>query len=243
VALLRAIRTAFDLQGLDDVRLAQLAQIAENDFVGARCGIMDQMAASLADEANALFLDTRSLEYRRIPLPADADLVVIHSGVSHGIAGGEYNTRRAECEQAAKLLGVAQLRDLTADDLGRLAGLVEPLGRRARHVLTEDERVLEAVAALEASDMARLGELFAASHASMRDDFEVSVPDVDLLVALAQADEQIYGARLTGGGFGGSVVMLAHAGAGREAGGRIAQAYAERSGQSPTLLVPPGGPT
>jgi galactokinase len=238
VALLRAIREAFTLNDLDDVNLALLGQKAENDFVGARCGIMDQMAASLADETTALFLDTRSLEFRRVPLPATADLVVIHSGVSHGIAGGEYNTRRAECEEAARQLNVPQLRDLTPADLPRIAQLPEPLGRRARHVLTEDERVLESIAALDAADLPRLGELFLASHISMRDDFEVSAPEVDLLVELAQADPNVYGARMTGGGFGGSVVMLAHLGQGKLAGERIARGYAERSGQSPRMLVP-----
>jgi galactokinase len=241
VAILRAIRQAFELQDLNDVDLALLGQQAENDFVGARCGIMDQMAASLADETTALFLDTRSLEFRRIPLPADADLVVIHSGVAHGLAGGEYNTRRAECEEAARQLGVPQLRDLTNDDLPRIARLPEPLDRRARHVLTEDERVLDSITALSESDLARLGQLFSASHVSMRDDFEVSVAEVDLLVDLARADADVYGARMTGGGFGGSVVMLAHRGQGRLAGERITQVYAERSGRTPTLLVPPAG--
>jgi galactokinase len=238
VAVLRAMRETFDLE-LDDVKLALLGQRAENEFVGARCGIMDQMAASLADASSALFLDTRSLEYRRVPLPAEADLVVIHSGVSHEISGGDYNTRRAECEEAARQLGVQQLRDLTVSDAGRVNALPEPLNRRARHVMTEDARVLAAVTALESADLVRLGQLFEESHASMRDDFEVSVPDVDLLVAIAQAEPAVFGARMTGGGFGGSVVMLAHSGAGRRVGERIAQDYAERSGRRPKLLVPP----
>jgi galactokinase len=239
VALLRALREAYVWPDLDDVKLALLGQVAENDFVGARCGIMDQMAASLADGGTALFLDTRSLTFRRVPLPTDAELVVVHSGVTHGIAGGEYNTRRAECEAAAEQLGVAQLRDLSSADLPRIDRLPEPLARRARHVVTEDERVLDAVAALDRSDLTRLGALFDQSHASMRDDFEVSVSDVDLLVELAQADSSIFGARMTGGGFGGSVVMLARAGEGRSAGERILQTYAERSGRTPQLLVPP----
>src|SRR5215207_2230097 len=147
VALLRALRDAFALE-LDDTRLALLGQTAENEFVGARCGIMDQMAVNLADTRTALFLDTRSLEYRRVPLPSAADLVVIHSGVSHGIAGGEYNARRADCEAAAAQLGVSQLRDVTSADLPRLAVLPERLARRARHVVTEDDRVLATVEAL-----------------------------------------------------------------------------------------------
>jgi galactokinase len=159
--------------------------------------------------------------------------------VSHDLAAGDYNTRRAECEEAARQLGVPQLRDLSLADLARLEGLPDPLSRRARHVVTEDERVLEAVQALEASDVGRLGELFYASHASMRDDFEVSVPAIDLLVEIAAAETDIYGARMTGGGFGGSVVMLAQRDRGRAAAQRIAGAYAERSGRSPTVLVPP----
>jgi galactokinase len=238
VAILRALREAFALRPLDDVQLAKLGQIAENEFVGAHCGIMDQMAASLADQTTALFLDTRSLDFRRIALPAAADLAVIHSGVTHGIAAGDYNTRRAECEEAARRLGVAQLRDLTPADLPRVNQLPRPFDKRARHVLTEDGRVLEAVEALESQDVTRLGELFLKSHASMRDDFEVSVPEVDLLVELAREDPAVYGARLTGGGFGGSVVILAHAGQGRAVGERVASAYTERSGRTATLLVP-----
>jgi galactokinase len=237
VAVLRAIREAFEVE-FDDVRLALLGQEAENDFVGARCGIMDQMSVNLADLTTALFLDTRSLEFRRVPLPAEADLVVIDSGVSHEISGGDYNTRRAECEEAARLLGVAQLRDVTSADLARVERLPDPLDRRARHVVTEDERVLQAVDALEASDLSRLGDLFAASHRSMRDDFEVSVPHVDLLVEIAERHPDVYGARMTGGGFGGAVVMLARSGCGQEAGATIARDYAGRSSRTPRLLVP-----
>ena len=239
ISVLRAIRDAFDLE-LEDLRLAQLGQRAENEFVGARSGIMDQMAATFADEHSALFLDTRTLEYRRVPLPQDADLVVIHSGVEHEISRGDYNTRRAECEAAAQSLGVAQLRDLTFEDLPRIEQLHDPLGRRARHVLTEDQRVLDAVTALEAGNLERLGELFYASHASMRDDFEVSVPEIDLMVELASAAAEIYGARMTGGGFGGSVVILARGGRGPEVAARLARVYASRSGRMPSVLVPPG---
>jgi galactokinase len=237
VSLLRGLRTAFGLT-LDDVQLALLGQRAENQFVGAQCGIMDQMAASLADEHTALFLDARSLEYQRVPLPAAADWVVINSGVAHDHAAGDYNTRRAECEAACRLLGVGQLRDLDFADLPRVETLPEPLRGRARHVITEDRRVLDAVAALRLGDLARLGELFYASHQSMRDDYQVSIAAIDLLVDLARQRPEVYGARLTGGGFGGSVVMCARAGTGRAAAGQIAREYAERSGQRPTVLVP-----
>jgi galactokinase len=238
VSLLRALRAAFGL-ALDDVQIARLGQRSENEFVGAQVGIMDPMAASLADEGTALFLDARSLHYERVPLPAGADLVVINSGVAHNHAAGDYNTRRAECERACALLGVRQLRDLDAADLPRVEALPEPLRRRARHVVTEDERVVAAVAALRAGDCERLGALFYASHASQRDDYEVSVPEIDLLVDLARADGEVYGARLTGGGFGGSVVLLAHAGRGADVAGRVTREYAARSARTPRVLVPP----
>lgn len=236
VALLRALRAAFGLD-LDDVRLALLAQRAESAFVGARVGVMDQMAASLADDRTALFLDTRSLAWERVPLPRGAELVVIDSGVRHDHAAGGYNVRRSECERAATLLGVASLRDAGPDDVAR-AALPDPLSRRARHVVTENARVLEALAAMRAGDLARLGALFDASHESLRDDFEVSVPETDLLVDLARREPEVFGARLTGGGFGGSVVILARTGAGREVAVRVSRGYASHTGTAATTLVP-----
>ena len=238
VAVLRALRAQFNL-ALDDVSLAKLGQRAENEFVGARSGIMDQMAASLGDAGSALFLDTRTLEFRKVPLPTKADLVVIDSGVSHAIAGGDYNTRRSECEEASRLLGAPQLRDVTPSELSRVAELPEPLNRRARHVVTEDARVLMAVGAMEQDDVIELGRLFNVSHISMRDDFEVSVPEVDLLVELAQAEPHVYGARLTGGGFGGSVVILAGVGQAGKVAASVSEAYARGSGVQPRILVPP----
>ena len=130
------------------------------------------------------------------------------------------------------------LRELGPADLPRVEALPEPLRRRVRHVVTENERVLRAVEAMRGGDLARLGELFYESHASMRDDYEVSVPEIDLIVELARAGGDVYGARLTGGGFGGSVVMLAHAGCGRSAAGRVARGYAAHSGRTPRGLVP-----
>lgn len=237
VALLRTLREAFSL-ALDDVALALCGQRAENEFVGARVGVMDQMAASLADARTALLLDTRSLAYQRLPLPVSADLVVLDSGVKHAHAASNYNLRRAECERACVLLDVAQLRDLSLADLPRIGALPAPLDRRARHVVTENARVLAAVAALRAGDLPWLGALFAASHASQRDDYEVSVPEVDRLVTLAEREPAVYGARLTGGGFGGSIVLLARAGTGRAAAERIAAAYAAESGRAPALPPP-----
>ena len=237
VAVLRALRIAFAL-AIDDVTLARLAQKAEREFVGAPVGIMDQMVASLGVEGAALFLDTRTLGTELVAIPSGAALVVIDSGVKHEIAHGEYRTRRAECEQAAALLGVPELRDVSARDLSRLAALPEPLSRRARHVVTENARVLEAVVAMKAGDLARVGALFDASHASMRDDYQVSVPEVDTLVRAAAADPAIFGARLTGGGFGGAIVALARAGEEAGAARRISERYAKETGRQGTVLLP-----
>jgi galactokinase len=237
ISLLRALRDAFDL-ALSDEDLARLGQRAENEFVGAPVGIMDQMACSFADQSHALFLDTRTLGYERVPIPAGGALIVINSGVAHQHAGGDYRTRRAECERAAALLDVPQLRDAGLDDLARISRLPDPLSRRARHVVSENARVLETVAALRASDLPAVGRLFSASHASMRDDFEVSVPAVDGLVEIAESQAGVYGARLTGGGFGGSIVALAGPEGVRAAAERIAAEYTRRSGHQATVLVP-----
>ncbi len=240
VSLLRALREAFGLK-IDDVQIALAGQKAENDFVGAPVGVMDQMASSLADEKTALFLDTRSLQYEKIPLPAEAELVVIDSGISHSHSAGEYRTRRRECESAAELLGVHQLRDLTPQDLWRLPSLPEPLDRRTRHVITENARVRSAVAALRERDLPRLGKLLYASHESLRNDFEVSIPEIDRLVELASEEPDVFGARITGGGFGGSIVAVARQGTGRKAGERIAARYAENGKRKGTVLVPAPG--
>ena len=237
VALLRGLRAAFALE-IDDLEIALAGQRAENDFVGAPVGVMDQMAASLGDEGKALFLDTRALRFERVPLPAGAELVVIDSGISHSHAGGEYRVRRQECEQAAELLGFRQLRDLDNQDLWRLAALPEPLDRRARHVITENARVRSAVAAMQEGDLVRLGKLLNLSHQSLRDDFEVSLPEIDLLVDLAQKQPDVYGARITGGGFGGSVVIVARAGTGRKVGEKLVEEYGKRTRRKGTLLVP-----
>lgn len=213
VALLRALRGRYGLP-LDDVALAKLAHWGETRHVGVPVGMLDPMACSLADERSALFLDVRSLAHQRVPLPSTAELVVVDSGVAHRHAEGGYRTRRAECERAAELLGVASLRDATVEGVETLP---EPYAARARHVLGENERVLMGVEALRAGDAERFGDLFWASHASLRDDFEVSVPEVDAIVERARALPEILGARITGGGFGGAVVALARRGRGRAA--------------------------
>jgi len=221
VALLRALRQAFAVP-IDDVALARVAQAAENDFVGAPVGIMDQMAASLGDSASALFLDTRDLVWERIAVPSSMELAIVDSGISHRHAGGDYRRRREECEQAARLLGVGALRDVTLDDRARIDALPAPLPRRVRHVVTENARVLAMVDALRAEDPARCGALLDAAHASLRDDFQVSLPSIDRLVDIARRQPDAYGARLTGGGFGGAIVVLTRAGR----GGVVARAAA-----------------
>ncbi|MBY0497974.1 MAG: galactokinase [Cyanobacteria bacterium] len=236
VALLRALRIMCRFT-IGDLEIAQLAQRVETEFIGAPIGIMDQMSCSLGHPDKALFIDTRSLHYERIKWPPHAGLIVINSGIVHAHAGGEYAVRRRESFSAAALLGVRYLRDATLDSLERVR-LPSPLDRRARHVITENARVLEAVQALRDRDPDRLGELFNASHLSMKHDYETSTPEIDTLVEIAQADPGVYGARLTGGGFGGSVVMIAHAGRAAAAADRIATAYTKTAGIPGTVLVP-----
>ncbi|HET9023077.1 MAG TPA: galactokinase [Burkholderiaceae bacterium] len=233
VATLRALRELLALP-FDDVRIAQLAQRAEIEHAGVRCGIMDQMAASLADPTRALFLDTRTLARRLVPLPPESAVLVLDSGVARELAGSGYNTRRAECEEAARQLGVSALRDVGVDDLVRVAALPEPLRRRARHVVTENQRVLDAVRGVDA---ARFGALMNASHASLRDDYEVSVPALDRLVALLQATSEVHGARLTGAGFGGACVALCASGSVDRVAARVLRDYEQQGGRG-RLLVP-----
>ena len=238
VSMLRALRTAFRLD-FNDIQLAQMGQKIENDFVGAHVGILDQMACALGEWGYALFLDVKNMTYERIPLPLDeVDLVIINSGVVHQHSNGDYNRRRAECEQACAALKITDLRELGMKDLPRLDTLDDVLKRRARHVVTENDRVHHAVDALRARDLKTLGRLFYESHASMRDDYEVSVDAVDQLVELFRKEKDIYGARLTGGGFGGSIVALAKKDKGFEIAHRVAEAFAKNSLNTPTVLTP-----
>lgn len=206
VAVLRALHTFLGVE-VDDAALAALARRAENEFAGMPCGIMDQLAASLGVPGSALFIDTRSGEARPVGLPGDVSVATVHCGVKHKLVKGGYAKRVRECKAACKALEVAELRDLGVDELSRIADLPEPLNRRARHVVTENARVLAAVEALEAGDAARFGELMVESHASQRDDYEVSIPEIDALAEGAVRAGAL-GARLTGGGFGGSIVAL-----------------------------------
>ncbi|KQZ85362.1 galactokinase [Microbacterium sp. Root166] len=196
---------------LDRVALAQAGRRAENEAVGAPTGIMDQMAALLGRADAAIFLDCRSLETQVVDLgfaQAGLEVVVIDTGVKHSHATGGYGERRAACERGAAALGVPALRDVTVDDLERLAGLVDDVTfRRVRHVVTENERVIETVRTLSEQGPTAIGELLVASHASMRDDFEISVPELDTAVEAALSAGAV-GARMTGGGFGGAAIAL-----------------------------------
>jgi len=231
VATLRALRTLLGL-ALDDVAIARLAQRAEVAYAGVQCGIMDQMASSLADTGHMLFLDTRSLARKVLPLPAGAMVLVLDSGVPRRLSESRYNERRTECAEAARRLGVPALRDLT--DAAQVEALSEPLRSRARHVVTENARVLEAAGGVDA---ARFGVLMNASHRSLRDDFAVSIAPLDTLVALLQAEPGVFGARLTGAGFGGACVALCGPDRAVRLADRVLAAYG-MLGHTGALLVP-----
>jgi len=239
ISLLRALRDLFEIR-LDDVALALAGRRAENDLVGAPVGIMDQMASSLASESSALLLDTRTLDFQHIPIPASIEIVVVDSGVRHDHAAGDYRVRRQECEEAARRLGVTALRDVPLERMRDVEALPPVLCRRARHVVTENARVLETREALRTADLARLHDLFEASHVSQRDDFEVSIPAVDRIVDAASQVPDLVGARLTGGGFGGSVVMLARAGAAVTSAERLLALLGPTAGGTRIVVPAPG---
>lgn len=194
--------------------IAQLCQRAENEFVGARCGIMDQVSSISGRAGHAILLDCRSLEAKYVPLPDNVALIICNTMVRHSIAAGEYNQRRAECERCVEYFkskrdGIAALRDVTEEDLQKYGhGLPSPLLRRATHIVTEDDRVLKAARAFETDELRAVGELMYQSHASLRDDYEVSCPELNVMVELAAAIPGTYGSRMTGGGFGGCTVSL-----------------------------------
>ena len=224
IALLRGLSELFGL-ALDEAALVRIAHAAETDFAGARAGLLDQLASVHGHPRQALFIDMRDQSMRTLPLPPMAELAVIDSGTRHEHATGGYNRRREECEEACRHLGIASLRDLDGQAMDAiLERLPPPLDRRVRHVLTENGRVREAVAALGAKDDTKLGELLSASHRSLRDDYEVSTPELDRLVELAAAAGAL-GARLVGGGFGGSIIALGQRGGAKDLASRVLGAY------------------
>ncbi len=223
--------------------LALLAQGAENSFVGVQCGIMDQFVAALGRAHHALLIDCRDLSYRPIPIPPDVRVVICDSGVHHDLAASAYNERRATCHEAVRLLKMrlprlTSLRDLHLSDLEAHGDLLPPdVYIRVRHVVTENQRTLEAAAALEAADLVTFGQLMRQSHQSMRDDYAISLPELDLLTELACAVPGCYGSRLTGAGFGGSTVSLVTLSAVDYFTQHVATGYQAQTGRDAQILV------
>jgi galactokinase len=207
-------RAFTELSGLEWnlVRMAKICQAAENQWLGLNSGIMDQMVSAGARLGHAFFLDCRSLEFQHVPIPPGIAILVLDTMTRRELVNSAYNQRRAECVAAARFFGVPALRDVTLDMLVRKSALLDNvLFRRTHHVVTENQRVLDAVAALRLGDTPRLGELLKASHVSLRDDFEVSSDTLDQIVACANQQSECYGARMTGGGFGGCALALVRA--------------------------------
>ena len=208
LALTRAFALVSDLEW-DPVQMSLICQKAENLWVGINSGIMDQMISSSGKEGFALMIDCRSLKTKQVPLPKDTQLLILDTTTRRGLADSAYNERQAQCEAVACHFDKKSLRDITLDQLEERAGILDLLlYRRAQHVISENQRVLDAVKALQNGDPAALGQLMNESHASMRDDFEISRKEMDQMVAIAQSQPGCYGARMTGGGFGGCAVAL-----------------------------------
>ncbi len=209
VATGQFFKSLFDLS-ISPTEIAQIGQRAENLFVGCNCGIMDQLISAQGKAGHALLIDCRSLETQSFSMPSDLEVVIINSNVKRGLVGSEYNTRRQQCEEAARFFGVKALREVDlATFEAKSAGLDPLVARRARHVITDSQRAIDLAATLNAGDLAKIGQLMADSHASMRDDFEITVPPVDALVRIVKsAIGDAGGVRMTGGGFGGCVVAL-----------------------------------
>jgi galactokinase len=216
VSVAHALLTQSDLP-FDPITIAEICQRAENDFVGMRCGVMDQYIACCGVAGHALMIDCRSLASRHVAIAPNLRLLIANSGVRHQHAGGEYNLRREACEEGVRLLSryfgpIKALRDVTGDQLdSKRRKLPQLIYRRCRHIVTENARVLEAARALQAGDFAACGRAMNLSHASMQKDFEITCPEVDMLVGLARTVEGVYGSRMTGGGFGGCTISLVEA--------------------------------
>jgi galactokinase len=233
------------LCGLDlpDVAMALLCQRAENEFVGMKCGIMDQFISTLGQRGHALLIDCRSLNYELAPLPTGVAIVVCDTMKRRGLVDSEYNARRRECEQGVELLrpylpGIQLLRDVTSADLARYGHLLPPaVLKRCRHVVSEDERTVQAVAALRAGQVAEFGRLMDESHISLRDDYQVSCRELDCMVELAHAAPGCLGARMTGAGFGGCTVNLVRAKDAAAFAQQVASRYAAEMGVNPEIYV------
>jgi galactokinase len=223
--------------------LVKIAQRAEHQYVGTLCGIMDQFIAVFATSGHALMLDCRSLQSQSLLVPDDAKLVICNSMVKHELASGEYNRRRAECEAGVKVFQrskstVQALRDVGLADLEKhRAELSDVVYRRCRHVISENQRVLDAAESLRAGDLHRFGQLMYESHRSLQTDYEVSSTELDLLVDIATSCEGVYGSRMTGGGFGGCTITLARSHSVEAFREKITQTYKEKTGITADLYV------
>ena len=228
---------------IDRRDIALLCQKAENEFVGAHVGIMDQFISLFGNAEKALMLDCRSLDFELLPLPDNVRLIICNTMVKHELTSNPYNERRAQCEAGVKHLAkfvpnIVALRDVTLEQLEEFGGdLPEVVYRRCRHVITENARVLSAAQALEQGDLNRFGELMAESHQSLRDDYEVSTEELDLMVELARRVDGVYGARMTGGGFGGSTVNLVAHEHVEEFRARVAKRYEEVTTLKPEIYI------
>jgi len=226
-------------ESMERKSLALLCQRAENEYAGARCGIMDQFIACRGQANHAVLLDCRSLEGRMIPIPEDIALVVCNTMVKHELAANEYNKRRAECEEGVRLLktmlpAIEALRDVSSAQLESYHGVLpERIYRRCRHIVTENERTLKAASALERGEVGALAKWMAESHESLRKDFEVSCRELDILVEIARAQEGVLGARMTGGGFGGCTINLVEQGAVQSFRAAVGKEYWKRTGLRP----------
>jgi galactokinase len=222
----------------DAAYMARIGQRAENQWVGVNCGIMDQMASAASKEGHALFLDCRSLEIQHVPLPDHVAVVVMDTSTRRGLVDSAYNERRSQCEEAARFFGVKALRDVSLDEFEkRKSGLNEVVMRRARHIITDDQRVLDAMQAMRTNDLVRLGNILNAGHSSLRDDFEVTNEALNQIVEAAQEQSSCYGARMTGGGFGGCAIALVDAGKVNAFVDSVERAYREKSGLEPQIYV------
>lgn len=238
VAVGQALKSLYDLP-LDGVALALNGQEAENQFVGCNCGIMDQLISALGKQDHSLLIDCRSLETRAVSMPKDAAVVIINSNVKRGLVDSEYNQRREQCETAARFFGVKALRDVTQPQFDAVANQLDSVvSRRARHVISENARTLAAADALAAGDLHKMGQLMAESHASMRDDFEITVPPIDTLVNIVKnVIGERGGVRMTGGGFGGCIVALIPASLVDDVRSAVARQYPEQTGLQETFYV------
>jgi len=228
---------------VDRLTMARWCQRAENEFVGARCGIMDQYVACAGEPGDALLIDCRALDSTRIPIPSDVAMVILNTMVKHSIAAGEYNARREVCEAATAMLtkvlpGIRSLRDVSMDDLLTHGhNLPETTLRRARHVVSENLRTRQAAEAVRHGDLPLIGRLMADSHRSLRDDYDVSCPELDLMVDLACSDPDVIGTRMTGGGFGGCTVSLVRRAGAERFVAAMQQRYHAATGTRPDAWI------